>query len=169
MTFGLSISAFTTLHVIISLIAMGTGFMVMYGLTVNRSLPGWTRLFLVSIILTSVTGFMFPGVSLGPPLIFGVISLITLAIVLHALYSAHLKGYWRWIYVAGVFLAHYLNVVVGVVQAFAKIGFLRQLAPEQSEPPFLLVQAAMLLLFGFALYLALRRFHPEAATGLRAA
>jgi hypothetical protein len=57
----------------------------------------------------------------------------------------------------------YLNVFVGVVQAFQKLSFLQPLAPTQSEPPFIVVQVAVLLLFVVLGALAVRRFHPYGA------
>ena len=162
MILGMSLSAFTTLHVIISLVALAAGFVVMFGMVAGRRLPGWTATFLVAtIILTSVTGFMFPLTVIGPPHIFGAVSLVVLAFALYALYARRLAGHWRAVYVGGALLAHYLNTVVTVVQAFGKIDVLHQLAPTQTEAPFLLAQTLVLLLFAAAATLALRRFHPE--------
>jgi len=168
MVIGISVASFTVLHVIISLIAIAAGFVVMYGLAVNREGRGWTALFLLTIVLTSITGFMFPFTGFGPPHVFGLVSLVALAAVLYARYATRLAGHWRWIYVVGVFLAAYLNVVVGVVQAFGKIGFLHAIAPEQTETPFLLAQIAVLIVFAVTFYLALRRYHPRAAPGIPA-
>ena len=161
MILGMSLSAFTTLHVIISLVALAAGFVVMYGMVAGRRLAGWTATFLVTIILTSVTGFMFPLTVIGPPHIFGAVSLVALAFALYALYARRLAGHWRLVYVGGALLAHYLNVVVTIVQAFGKIGVLQQLAPSQTEAPFLLAQLFFLLLVAAAGFLAVRRFHPE--------
>ena len=161
MILGMSVSAFTTLHVIISLIALAAGFVVMYGMVAGQRFAGWTAAFLATIILTSVTGFMFPLTVIGPPHVFGAVSLVVLALALYALYAQHLTSHWRLVYVGGALLAHYLNVVVAVVQGFGKIGFLQQLAPTQTEFPFLLTQILVLLLFTAAGYLAVRRFHPE--------
>ena len=124
-------------------------------------LPGWTALFLATTILTSVTGFMFPFVKIGPPHVFGVISLIALAIALVALYTYRLARAWRWAYVAAALLSLYLNVVVGVVQAFLKIPFFNALAPTQQEPPFLIAQGAVLLSFIVLGVFALRNFRPD--------
>ena len=44
-------------------------------------------------------------------------------------------------------VALYLNVFVGVVQAFQKIPALHALAPKQSEPPFVIAQLAVLAIF----------------------
>ncbi len=166
MTLGLSLSAFTTLHVVISLIGIGSGLIVLYGMLGAQKLEGWTVLFLATTILTSVTGFMFPFNGLLPSHIVGAISLLMLATALLALYAFGLAGPWRWVYVTTALAALYLNVFVGVVQAFQKLAFLQPLAPTQSEPPFAIAQLAVLVIFLLLGFLAVRRFHP--ATGAAA-
>ena len=161
MILGLSTSAFTTLHVVISLIGIAIGLIALIGMLISNRLPGWTALFLAATVLTSVTGFLFPIASFTPALAVGAISLAILAAALIALYFFRLTGAWRWIYVAAAVVALYLNVFVLVVQAFQKLALLQPLAPTQSEPPFLLAQAAALLLFVVLGVLAVRRFHPE--------
>ena len=110
-----------------------------------------------------MTGFFFPNLKIGPPVIFGVVSLAVLIPVLLALYHYHLAGPWRWIYIAGAAFALYLNSVVGVVQAFQKLAFLKRFAPTQSEPPFLLAQGVVLVVIVGLAILALRRFRPAMA------
>ncbi len=144
MILGLSIAAFTKLHVAISLIAIVSGLVVVYGMLDARRMPAWTVLFLATTVLTSVTGFMFPATTVTPAAIFGVISLVVLAIALLALYAFHANGAWRWIDVVTAVLALYLNVFVLVVQAFQKIAVLHPLAPNGTEPPFLVAQAIVL-------------------------
>jgi hypothetical protein len=163
MTLGLSASVFTTLHVVISLVAIATGIVVFYGMVAGRRMEGWTALFLLTTVLTSVTGFMFPAVSVGPPFIFGVISLVVLAAAIPARYTFHLIGPWRPIYIVGALIALYLNVVVLIVQSFQKLAFLQPLAPTQSEPPFLAVQIVVLIAFVVFGWMAVRRFHPAMA------
>lgn len=163
MTLGLSISAFATLHVVISLIGIVTGFIVLYGMLTSQKPDAWTALFLATTVLTSVTGFMFPFNGLLPAHVIGAISLVVLAAALLALYAFRLAGPWRWIYVAAALLALYLNVFVGVVQAFQKLAFLQPLAPTQSEPPFAVAQFAVLAIFLLLGFRAVRRFHPERA------
>ena len=163
MILGLSLSAFTTVHVIISLVAIAAGLVVVFGMLGNKRLPGWTALFLLTTILTSATGFMFPFDKLLPSHITGIISLVVLAIALLALYVFRLSGGWRWIYVVAALAALYLNVFVAVVQSFLKVSFLTPLAPTQSEPPFLIAQLAALAIFAVLGFLAVKRFHPAAA------
>jgi hypothetical protein len=81
-------------------------------------------------------------------------------VALFALYAGNLIGLWRWIYVCTAMLALYLNVFVAVVQSFAKIGQLHALAPTGSEPPFVITQAIVLLMFIVLTIVALMRFRP---------
>jgi hypothetical protein len=58
-------------------------------------------------------------------------------------------------------IALYLNVFVGVVQAFQKMPALQSLAPTQSEPPFQLTQLVTLLLFVGITIVAAIKFRPD--------
>ncbi|HEV3372960.1 MAG TPA: hypothetical protein VG145_10470 [Xanthobacteraceae bacterium] len=166
MILGLSTSAFTTLHVIISLIGIFSGIAVVLGWLSGKQSGGLAALFLASTVLTSVTGFFFHSASFGPPHVVGVISLVVLGAAILALYVFRLAGLWRWMYIIGATMALYLNCFVGVVQAFQKLAFLQPLAPTQSEPPFLIAQIAVMVIFVVVGFLALRRFHPaEGAAG----
>ena len=107
----------------------------------------WTATFLLTTILTSLTGFLFPFGPILPSHIVGAISLAVLAVAVVALYYYRLAGAWRWIYVTAAVLALYLNVFVGVVQAFLKVPALNALAPTQAEPPFAIAQGLVLILF----------------------
>ena len=157
---GLSIENFTILHTAISLIAIASGLIVLAGMLRARRLPGWTAVFLVTTLLTSVTGFMFPINGLTPAIVFGLISIVILAIALAALYLKHLSGAWRWIYVTTALIALYLNVFVLIVQSFQKVPALQKLAPTQSEPLFSVTQGVVLVPFLILGIMAARRFRP---------
>ena len=165
MILGMSTSTFTAVHVVLSLIGIVSGLIVLFAMLGGKRLDGWTLLFLATTVLTSATGFFFPSSQVLPSHIVGVVSLLVLAAVIIALYVYRLAGSWRWIYVAGAVLALYLNVFVGIVQAFQKLPFLQPLAPTQSEPPFLIAQLAVLALFIAFGVLATIRFHPEVNAG----
>ncbi|HEV7634732.1 MAG TPA: hypothetical protein VGO54_04765 [Bradyrhizobium sp.] len=162
MILGMSLSAFTTLHVIISLAAIVSGLIVMFGLLGSNRLPGLTATFLFLTILTSVTGFLFPFEKLLPSHMVGTLSLVLLAIACVALYVMDLSGAWRWIYVATAMISLYLNVFVLVIQGFLKVGPLHALAPSvpPSEPAFLVVQGIVLVFFVVVIIGAIRRFRP---------
>ncbi|HYL17686.1 MAG TPA: hypothetical protein VEV20_03340, partial [Burkholderiales bacterium] len=76
------------------------------------------------------------------------------------LYGYRLARSWRWIYVASAVVSLYLNVFVAVVQTFLKVPFANALAPTQKEPPFLIAQVAVLLIFIVLGIMAVRSFQP---------
>ena len=160
MVLGLDLTTFTLVHVVISLVAIAAGLAMMVGLLISKPLPGWTALFLVNTILTSASGFLFPFFQLLPSHIVGIISLVLLAVAVVALYVGRLAGVWRPAFVVTALLSLYLNVFVLVVQAFQKVTALRDLAPNQNEPPFLAAQAITLMFFVVTIILALRRYRP---------
>jgi len=164
MILGMSVPTFTVVHTVISLIGIFAGLIVLYGMFSSKRLEAWTAVFLFTTVLTSVTGFLFPVDKILPSHIFGVMSLLVLAVTLAALYVYRLAGKWRWLYVASAVFALYLNVFVGVVQSFDKVAFLNALAPTQKDLPFLIAQALVLLLFIYFGIKAVRSFHPAAPT-----
>jgi hypothetical protein len=163
MVFGMSLSTYTTVHVIISLIAIVTGFIAVFGMLQSRRMAGWTAIFLWMTVLTSVTGFLFPFAGVTPGIIVGIISMVLLAIAFFALYGKHLDVAWRWVYVWTAIAALWFNVFILIVQLFQKIAFLKALAPTGSEPPFQIAQGAALVLFVALAIMAVRNFHPRAA------
>ncbi|MBV9246341.1 MAG: hypothetical protein JO366_16205 [Methylobacteriaceae bacterium] len=158
----MSVSTFTLVHVVLSLVGILTGIIVLIGALAGETLKGWTGLFLATTILTSVTGFFLPATGFQPSHAVGILSLVILAIALVALYGNRLAGAWRWIYAISAVAALYLNAFVGVVQAFQKLPFLQPLAPTQSEPPFLIAQIVVLAVFVVLGILAAIRLRPVA-------
>jgi hypothetical protein len=158
MILGMSTAAFTTLHVIISLIGIVSGVVVVLAMCRGKRLPGWTALFLTTTVLTSATGFLFHSTAFGPPHVIGLLSLVILAIAIVALYVKHLAGASRRIYIVTAVLALYFNALVGVVQAFQKLPFLHALAPTQKEAPFFVAQALVLGCFVAIALIALKEF-----------
>ncbi len=154
-------TTFSFVHALISLVGIGSGLVAMAGLLRGRRLDGWTSLFLVTTIATSVTGFGFPFARLLPSHIVGIISLIVLAIAVYARYARRLEKGWRSTYVITAVVALYLNVFVLVVQLFAKVPSLKAMAPTQSEPPFLGAQSVVLGLFVVFGVIAVLRFRPD--------
>jgi hypothetical protein len=171
MILGMSTATYTFLHIFISLIGIGSGLAVIYGFLTGRRFDRVTALFLVTTVLTSVTGFGFPFEHLLPSHKVGIISLIVLAIAIPARYVFHLQHAWRWIYVVTASTALYLNVFVLVVQLFRKVPALTTLAPTQTEAPFLVVQVIVLAIYIALTVLGVKKFHvvPEELPRLKAA
>ena len=155
------LTTFTLVHVVLSIIGIFAGFIVAGGLIAGKRLDGWTGVFLVTTVATSVTGFLFPFVTFLPSHAVGIISLVVLAVVIVARYVRHLAGAWRRIYVAGTVVALYLNVFVLVVQLFRRLPALVVAAPKQEEPPFLLTQLLVLALFAWLGRVAVKGFRGE--------
>jgi hypothetical protein len=166
MILGMTTATYTLIHVLISLVGIASGLVVAFGLLGGKRLDGWTGLFLVTTVATSVTGFGFPFEHLSPAHKLGIISLVVLAVAILARYAFHLAGAWRRIYVISAMVALYLNVFVLVVQSFQKVPALKAMAPTQSEPPFLVAQVVVLVLFVALTTVAARKFNslsPHAA------
>lgn len=167
MILGLSVAAFTATHVLLSLIALLSGVAVLRNLFASRTPAAITALFLATSIATSAGGFLFPSTRLGLGHVVGAVSLVVLLPTVVAIYGFHLAGPWRWIYALGAIGALWLDIVIAVVQSFAKTPLLRPFAFSLTAPALLLVQLAVLVLFIVIGARALKRFHPEAfATSL---
>ena len=170
MIFGLSTSAFTTPHVVITLIAIATSFIVMFGMVSSKAMPGWTAICLLFTVLTSVTGFMFPINGFTAALGTGVISSLLLIVALVALYAKHLTGSWRWIYVVTAVAAFWFNVFVLIVQSFEKLSVLNPAAPIVGPPfagsvntAFIIAQSVALVIFVVVGFVAAKKFRPSAS------
>ena len=161
MILGMSTATYTLLHVLLSLAGIGSGLVVLSGFLTGRLVDRWTAIFLATTALTSITGFGFPFDHLLPSHIVAIMSLVALAFAVPARYRFHLAGAWRWVYVIGSAVALYFNVFVLVVQSFEKVPALKALAPTQKEPPFVVAQLLVLLIFATLTVLATVRFHPE--------
>jgi hypothetical protein len=166
---GMSLSAFTIFHVILSLVGIGSGLVVLYGMLKAKRLNNWTALFLATTAATSVTGFGFPFHQLLPSHKIGILSLVVLAIAIVARYSFHLAGRWRTTYVVTSVIALYFNVFVLIAQSFQKAPALKALAPTGSEPPFLGTELVAMVLFIFLGYKAVKNFREQKAVAASAA
>jgi hypothetical protein len=161
----MSLATFTLIHVIIGLIGIGSGLLVMFGLLNGKRLGAMTSIFLITTVLTSATGFLFPVAHLLPSHIVGILSLVVLAIAIPSLYVFHLSGGWRKTYVITAGIALYFNCFVLVVQSFQKIPALRASMPAG----FAVAQLALLLAFVVLTNLAVKNFRAAAAVRATAA
>jgi hypothetical protein len=152
----------TLVHVAISLIGILSGFVVAFGLIGGKRLDGWTAIFLLTTVLTSATGFLFfPLHPFLPSHIVGIISLVVLLIAILARYTFRLSAAWRRIYVITAMVAFYLNFFVLIIQTFNKTPALKQFAPPNSKPPFLIVQVVAFLMFAVLTIYAIKKFDNE--------
>ena len=159
MILGMSLETFTLLHVAISLIAIVTGFVVVIGMIAGKSLPVWTALFLLTTVLTSVTGLCSRSAasrrgSLSAPShrCCSLSRCLRSTLAPHACLALDLHRHRD----RGV-LPQRLCVDRAILP---EIPFLHALAPTQSEPPFLITQAIALGVVIVLGTLAVARFRP---------
>ena len=95
MTFGISTDLLLQLHVALSLIGLASGLVVLYGWLTGGHSSGLVGLFLLTTILTSVTGFPLPPLGFDPARAIGILSLVLLALACVGLYAFGLAGAWR--------------------------------------------------------------------------
>jgi hypothetical protein len=159
MILGLSTSVFTLVHVIISLVGISAGLVALLGLLGGKLYRGLTALFLITTVLTSLTGFLFPFKGMTPGIILGILSILVLVLAIVALYVGKLSGAWRGTYVITSTLALYFNFFVLVAQAFAKIPALKSIAPTQASPVFGITQLVVMAIFVVLTIRAFKKFH----------
>ena len=82
------------IHVVISLLGIGSGIVVLLGFFGNKRLDAGTHFFLMTATLTSVTGFL-PAHQLLLSHSLGVLSLVTLAIAGSRATAKKKQGGWR--------------------------------------------------------------------------
>lgn len=157
MILGMSLAAFTQLHVAISLIGIASGFVVIFGMLASKQMPAVTALFLTTTILTSVTGFLFPFHGVTPGIVMGILSLVVLAVAVIAWYRN-----WRGTWVIMAIVAQFINFFVLIVQSFEKVPALHALAPTGTEAPLKVAHVAALVLFVALAVMAHRKFRPAA-------
>jgi hypothetical protein len=160
MILGMSLSAFTTFHVALSLIGIASGLVVVLGMLSSYRLNAVTLLFLITTVLTSLTGFLFPFHGVTPGIVIGILSMVLLVAAILARYSFHMAGHWRAAYVICSVIALWFNVFIFIVQSFEKVPSLHALAPTQTEPPFKLAQLVALVVFIVLGVFAVKKFHP---------
>jgi len=138
---------FTLFHTLLSVVGLFAGLVLAGGLIAGKRLDGWSATFLVTTILTNVTGFGFPFPPLTPAHVIAGISLLIFPFVLYARYGKQLAGGWNTIYVVGAMVTLYFNGFVLVVQLFKRLPHLIALAPTQKEAPFAVAQLLVAVIF----------------------
>ena len=134
-------------HVVNSLLEIISGFVVVSGFLTGKRTNGWTAFFLATTIATSVSGFVLPADRFLPSHAVGILSLITLSLAVFGRYVEKLKGRWNDTFIVNTLISQYFNMFVLVVQLFQKVPALREMAPTQSELPFVATHSLLLAAF----------------------
>ena len=163
MIFGMSLLTFV--HVLLSLIGILTGLVVLAGLLASKGMNVWNAVFLISTVLTSVTGFLFPFHRFLPSHGVGILSCVLLAVAIIARYGQRLAGGWRRTYAITAVLSLYLNVFVLVAQLYDKVPALKAMAAASAQP-FAITQLVVLVVFLVLTVLAAIKFRVAPGDGL---
>ena len=154
------LSTFAWVHTILSLVGLVSGLVVLIGLLGSKKLGGWTALFLLSAVATSVTGFGFPFDKFQDSHWIGAVSLAVLVVAIVARYVFRFAGAWRWIYAVSVVIGVYFLAFITIAQLFKKVPALAAMAPTLSEPPFAITQLAATAIFLVLAIAAAIKFRP---------
>jgi hypothetical protein len=154
---------YTLIHVVLSLVGIFSGLVVVGGFMAGVRFDGWTALFLVTTVLTNITGFGFPFSAILPSHIVGGISLVILPVAIAARYWKHLTGAWRPVFVVTSVASLYFNAFVLLAQLFQKIPILTIIAPNPKAPAFAATQLLVLALFVVFGRAAVKGFRTEHA------
>jgi len=157
------LTALTLIHTLISIVAIAAGIATIADMLRDRDSAGLTTSFLFTALLTSLTGFLFPFGVFLPSHGTAIVALLVLAVTLPARYYFRLEGIWRPVYAVGAVASLFLLVFVAVAQVFAKVPALREMAPTQSEPPFLIAESITLAIFVIIGILAVRNYRSPVA------
>ena len=156
----LGFTPFTWLHIVLSLVMLVAGYVVVRDLFRSHIDKTWMAVFLISGVLTNVTGFGFPFSRFTESHYTAIFSLIMLVAAFLALYVYKLAGPWRWIFAISAVLAFYTDALVTIAQIFKKVPALG--APTASnEPQFVISQLILLAVIIWLCVKAYRQFRPR--------
>ncbi len=151
---------FVVIHTAISLVGLVLGVPAVLGLYGKPATPFITKSFLLFALATSITGFLFPFSGVTPAFVTGIVATVILIPTIYARFYTHAEGAWRWIYAAGLVISEYLLAFVTVVQLFLKVPALAELAPGGAGPVFGAVQFALLAVFVYLGWRAVKTYRP---------
>lgn len=155
------LATYTLVHVLLSVVGIVAGLVVVGALVAGVLLERWVAVFLLTTVLTNVTGFGFPFKGLLPSHLVAILSLLVLPLAFTALYGRRLAGRWRTVFVLVSVFALYLNVFVLIAQLLQKTPVLAAIAPDPGAPAFGLAQLVFLALFIGLGWAAVKGFRVE--------
>jgi hypothetical protein len=145
-------------HVLTGLAGIVSGLISVAGMFYRRPMRYWNAGFLSATAAACATGFIFlptDGVTSAQLVAFFVVSL--LAVAVYARYVRRLDGSWNQVYAFTAVGALFLNVLITTAQSFLHLRALRELAPTQQSPLYVVMKFSLLLLFIFIALVAVKR------------
>ena len=144
----MDITTLTLVHTTLNFFALTLGFVAIRSIfALTPAL--WNDLFIVAAILVVATGFLFPFNTFTPAIGTGIVTSVILVAMLLARFVFGLSGWSLIIYDLGIVVTVFFLVLVTIAQSFLKLPALHALAPNGSEPPYLVVQLINLVVFAW--------------------
>jgi hypothetical protein len=152
------VNILTFIHIACSLIAIGAGARVLFGLLAGELVEKWTVIFFRWSLAASVAGLLFSFHRLSLTQWLAMVSVYVSGAAILGWRKFHLVGVWRAICAFSTTIALSLNILLLTTQAFEHIPALKALAPTLSEPVFLASQLIEMAFFVALGMVAVRRF-----------
>lgn len=146
------------LHVVSGLLGISSGLVAVAGMFRRNRMPRWNAIFLTTTLAAAVTGFcFFPVDGFTSAQLVGVFCTILLALATYGRYFRHLAGSWDKVYIITAVEALYLNCLIAIAQSFQHFRWLRNVAPTQSSPVYVIIKWMLLISFIVIGFLAVKR------------
>ncbi|GGH00285.1 hypothetical protein [Silvibacterium dinghuense] len=152
------VNILTSIHVVFSLIAIGAGSNVLFGLLAGKLAEKWTVTFFRCSLAASVAGLLLFAGHLSLTQWLAMISVYMSGAAVLGWRKFHLAGVWRSICAFSTTIVLSLNFLLLTTQAFEHIPALKALAPTLSEPAFLFSQLLEMAFFVALGMVAVGRF-----------
>ena len=154
---------FTAFHTLVSLIAIAAGIGAIRGLRQASAQSTTMTVFLVTALVTSVTGFLFPYHGFTPAIGVGIVATLVLVWAFLARRSAARVGHGSAQFALAVVISEYFLVFVLVAQVFAKLPALAALSASLKQPLFGATQLVVLIAFVVIAVRSVRTLRARAA------
>ena len=145
-------------YAVCTLISIGAGTRVLFGLLTGELLDKWAVLFLRYTLAASITGLLLSLLDFTLVQGCSVLTVYMSGMAILAWRKFHLSGIWRSIFAWTITIVLYLNVVAAIDQVFEQIFPITGTAPAQSELASRATQFVVMLPFTVIGVIAVKRF-----------
>ncbi len=152
----------TAIHIAFSLLAIGSGAVVLSGLLTGKLFGKWALIFLKCSLITSVIGLFLPFHPLQgftPTQTAFMLSVYAAGVATLAWRKYHLAGIWRSIFALAATIVLYLNSVAFLVQVFELVSHSRMPVFSRPGPTLMVAQILFMAFFVGLGIVAAKRFH----------
>jgi hypothetical protein len=155
---------FTFIYVVLSMMAIGTGITVLFGLLTGELFYKWAVLFLQCTLAISLAGLLFPFHDFLPTRWVSMLSVYGSGVAFLAWRKFHLTGVWSSVFALSATVVLYLDVLIASAQVFKYISLFREQPQAQSELPYLVTQLMLMVFFVILGFIVVKRFRGRIKT-----